>query len=260
MPPTADFPDVRRPDAATVLVSPWLVPAARFQQPAADAVLDAWEHQPRPDAMLALATFLSTDGSHVLNYAQWTDDEAHREWVRTRRPAAIRPIDEAIPGIRRPGLIRYRRYRSYVSEERATRAPGFLLTPAFATTGPDAQRALADAVLRMLAEQPIPGMLGAHFHFSHDGGRVLNYGEWADVSAWRAFTDSDAPARLRAAIEALSGVAPAPAVPVDAAPLNAVSFNDVSFNDVGAGTPGVPAVPGYVLHRSLVNVPPPQAR
>ena len=240
--PAVEFPDVRRPDAGTVLVSPWLVPDARFQRPAADAVLAAWEGQPRPAAMLALTTFLSTDGGHVLNYAQWTDDAAHREWVCTRRPAAIAPIDEALPGIRRPGVIRYRHHRSHVAGERATRTPEFVVTPTFATTGVEAQRALADTVLRKLAEEPVPGLLGAHFHLSQDGRRVLNFGEWRDRSAWLAFIGSAAPAQLRAAIEALPGVAPTPAVPA---------------GEAAAGTPGVLAVPAYVLHRSLVNVPSP---
>ncbi|MCZ0974956.1 hypothetical protein O1L55_34325 [Streptomyces albulus] len=100
MPPHAAapaFPDVRRPDAGTVLISPWLVPSDRFQRAAADAVLTAWEGEPRPAAMLALTTFLSTDGGHVLNYAQWTDDAAHREWVRTRRPAALAPSTRPSP-------------------------------------------------------------------------------------------------------------------------------------------------------------------
>ncbi|WP_189295492.1 hypothetical protein [Streptomyces albospinus] len=69
MPPATDFPDFRRPDAATVLVSAWLVPDAGSQRPAADAVLAGWERWRRPDAMLALSAFLSTDGGHVLNYA-----------------------------------------------------------------------------------------------------------------------------------------------------------------------------------------------
>ncbi|MEJ8650557.1 hypothetical protein WKI65_21255 [Streptomyces sp. MS1.AVA.3] len=56
MPRTAHFPEVRRGDAATVLVSPWLVPAAALQRAAADSVLAEREHQKRPDAMLALTT------------------------------------------------------------------------------------------------------------------------------------------------------------------------------------------------------------
>ncbi|ANZ16323.1 antibiotic biosynthesis monooxygenase [Streptomyces noursei] len=251
MPPTADFPDVRRPDAATVLVSPWLVPEARFQRPAADAVLAAWEDQPRPDAMLALATFLSTDGSHVLNYAQWTDDRAHREWVRTRRPAAIAPVDEAVPGIRRPGPTRYRRYRSHVPEERPAARPGFLATPVFATTGPDAQRALADTVVDLLGRARVPGLLGAHFHLAQDGGRVLNYAEWADASARREFLAGGTADRLRAAIDALAGVTAVPAVPVEHAE---------HAEHATAGGPARPPVSGYRLYKTLVNVPSPRPR
>ncbi|MFE7314464.1 antibiotic biosynthesis monooxygenase [Streptomyces sp. NPDC057555] len=248
MPLTTDFPDVRRPDAATVLISPWLVPEARFQRPAADAVLAAWEHQQRPDAMLALTTFLSTDGSHVLNYAQWTDDQAHREWVRTRRPAAIAPIDEALPGIRRPGLTRYRHYRSHVPEEHAAPRPAFVATPAFTTTGPEAQRALADTVVDLLDRARVPGLLGAHLHLAQDGDRVLNYAEWADASAWRGFATGGTADRLRAAIGALPGVTPAPAVP------------PVPAERPAADAPAHPPVATYRLHTSLVNVPPPQPR
>ncbi|MER6046898.1 antibiotic biosynthesis monooxygenase [Streptomyces sp. NPDC001793] len=253
MPSVTGLPDVRRPDAATVLVSPWLVPAARFQQPAADAVLDAWEHQPRPDAMLALATLLSTDGSHVLNYAQWTDDDAHREWVRTRRPAAIDPIDEAIPGIRRPGPTRYRHYRSHVPQDPAAPRPAFVTTPVFATTGPDAQRALADTVVDLLDRARVPGLLGAHFHVTPDGGRVLNFGEWTDASAWQSFRTGETSERLRAAIADLPGVTVAPAVPVGHPAAGGPARP-------AANGPAVPPAACYRPYRTLVNVPPPRAR
>ncbi|QHC25480.1 antibiotic biosynthesis monooxygenase [Streptomyces sp. GS7] len=245
MPLATDLPDFRRPDAATVLVSAWLVPDAGMQRPAADAVLAGWEHQRRPDAMLALSAFLSTDGGHVLNYAQWTDDAAHLEWAHTRRPAAVGRIDEALPGIRRPGLIRYRRHRSHVPEAPAATRPAFLTTPAFATTGPDAQRALADTVVGMLDRERVPGLLGAHLHLSRDGDRVLNIAEWADADAWREFTAGGAADRLRAAIGALPGVTPVPAVPVD---------------DPAATAPAAPSVARYRLHGTVVNIPSPRSR
>ncbi|WP_030375326.1 antibiotic biosynthesis monooxygenase [Streptomyces rimosus] len=230
------YPDVRRPDAGTVLVSPWIVPSPDLQRRAADSVLDAWEGQPRPDAMLSLSTFLSDDGSHVLNYAQWTDDDAHREWVRHRRPATVSRIDESIPGIRRPGVTRYTRYRSYAPEGTAGRPPGLLVTPTFATTGPAVQHALADLVIDALERERVPGLLGAHLHLSKDGGRVLNFAEWADTAAWREFAGGGAAARLRAAISAVEGVTADTAAPT---------------------APGRAGVTHYRLHRSLVNVPAP---
>ncbi|MET7796990.1 antibiotic biosynthesis monooxygenase [Streptomyces decoyicus] len=262
MPRTNDFPDARRGDAATVLVSPWLVPAAALQRAAADSVLAEWEHQERPDAMLALATFLSTDGGHVLNYAQWTDDDAHREWARTVRPAAVGRIDAAITGIRRPGRTRYRRHRSHVPEGPGRR-PAFLVTSAFATTGPDAQRALADTVVGTLDREPVPGLLGVHVHLSQDGARVLLYQEWAGASAWRESTGHGAPACLRATIGALEGVSPTPAVcaaPSAAVPPTAEHPAAPEARDPPdvpgvPGLPGVPDVPQYRLHASLLNIP-----
>ncbi|MFE0379987.1 antibiotic biosynthesis monooxygenase [Streptomyces inhibens] len=241
-----DFPDIRRDDAGTVLISPWIVPDASFQRPAADSVLAEWEHRQRPDAMLSLTAFLSTDGSHVLHYAQWTDDDAHREWGRTRRPAVVGRIDAAIPGIRRPGLVRYRRYRSYVPQRPVGRRPALLVTPAFATAGADAQRALADTVVDLLTREQVPGLLGAHFHLSQDGERVLNVAEWTDTSAWREFVDRGASARLRAAVDALKGVTPAPAVPAEPA---------TATDPGGPEAPQLPAVPRYQLYKSLINIP-----
>ncbi|MFF4949260.1 antibiotic biosynthesis monooxygenase family protein [Streptomyces chattanoogensis] len=240
LPELPRFPDFRRPDAATALVSSWILPDPGLARPAAEAILDGWEHQSRPEAMLSLSVFLSADGGHLLNYAQWTSDDAHRAWVRTRRPAVIGRIDEALPGIRRPGLVRYRRHRSYVPErtdEPVGRRPALLVTPAFATTGPGVQRALADTLADELARAEVPGLLGAHLHLSQDGGRVLNVAEWDGLPAWEAFVASEASARLRAAVAAMDGVTVAPAVP-DAPRM-----------------PGEPGVTHYRLHRSLVNVP-----
>ncbi|UKY52639.1 antibiotic biosynthesis monooxygenase [Streptomyces inhibens] len=242
-----DFPDFRRDDAGTVLLSPWIVPDAAFQRPAADSVLAEWEHRQRPDAMLSLTAFLSTDGSHVLHYAQWTDDDAHREWGRTKRPAVVGRIDAAIPGIRRPGLVRYRRYRSYVPPRPVGRRPALLVTPAFATAGADAQRALADTVVDLLTREQVPGLLGAHFHLSQDGERVLNVAEWTDTSAWREFVDHGASARLlRAAVDALAGVTPAPAVLAQPA--------TAADDPGGPEAPQLPAVPQYHLYKSLINI------
>ncbi|GAA3180617.1 MULTISPECIES: antibiotic biosynthesis monooxygenase [Streptomyces] len=231
MPRTSAFSDVRRADAATALISSWIVPDPAVQVAAADAVLDAWEAQERPDAMLSLTAFLSLDGTEVLHHAQWTDDEAHREWARAHRPAALAPVDAAIPGIRRPGLVRYRLGGSHVPDGVPASAPELLVTPVFTTTGPEAQHALTDTVLDALAEAQVPGLLGAYLFRSQDGSRVLNHAEWTDLAAWQAFADSPAPARIAARIAALDGVTP----------------------DSG----GPDGVRRYRLHGGLVNVAPP---
>jgi heme-degrading monooxygenase HmoA len=231
MPRTSAFPEVRRSDAATALISSWIVPDPAVQVAAADAVLDAWEGQERPDAMLSLSVFLGLDGTEVLHYAQWTSDEAHREWARAHRPAALAPVDAAIPGIRRPGLVRYRLDRSHVPATAPGRPPGLLVTPVFTTAGPDARRALTDTVLDALAEAQVPGLLGAHLHRSQDGSRVLNHAEWEDLAAWRAFADGPVSARIAERIAALDGVTP--------------------------DSTGAAGLRRYRLHGALVNVAPP---
>ncbi|MEV0323712.1 antibiotic biosynthesis monooxygenase [Streptomyces sp. NPDC050658] len=207
-PIAAAFPDVRRADAGTILVSSWIVPSPDVQSRAADLVIGEWERQERPDAMLSLTTFLSVDGGEVLNYAQWTDDDAHKEWVRTRRPAAIGRVDEAVPGIERPGVVRYALHGSYAPGEYTALSPGALVTPAFETEGPQAQRALSDAVIALLERIRPAGLLGAHWHLSKDGRKVLNYAEWQDMAAWQRFADGGGTHELRALIDTLEGVTP----------------------------------------------------
>ncbi|WP_217196668.1 antibiotic biosynthesis monooxygenase [Streptomyces buecherae] len=229
------LPDVTRPDAGTILTSRWVVSDPAHQRPAADSVVDSWERLDRPDAMLTLTTFLSTDGGHVLNYAQWTNDEDHHTFVRTQRPALVRAIDEELPGIERPGLTRYRLHDSYraPTTDGATdqdtgpaKQVGAVVTGEFETDGADAQRRLADEVIAGLREHPVPGLLAAHFHLSADGAGVLNYAEWTTLDAWHAFTQGSTLRGLAEIVESLPGVRP-----------------------LGSTT--------YLPYRSVVNVPAP---
>lgn len=186
------FPDVRRPDVGTILVGPWLVRSPSQQRPAADSVMDEWQHRDRPDALLSLTTFLSHDGSHVLNYAQWTSDAEHHSWLSTRRQALVGRIDEAFPDIQRPGPVRYMLYGSYSPKETAEREPGVVTAPTFTTDGPEAQRALADAALDWLERRRPTGLIAAHLHLAKDGTKVLNYMEWARASDQRSLTTDSA--------------------------------------------------------------------
>ncbi|MFD4631084.1 antibiotic biosynthesis monooxygenase [Streptomyces sp. NPDC058284] len=222
------FPDVRRADAGTILVSSWTLPAPGVQKQAADLVIEEWEQQERPAGMLSFTTFLSENGREVLNYAQWTDDDSYREWARAaRRPEGMSKVDRMVLGIERPGQVRYGLYRSYAPDEGPDGAPGALVTPTFETTGPDSQRAFVDNVIAILERTRPPGLLAAHFHTSKDGRRVLNHAEWRDMSAWRRFAEGGGTVELGTMIEALDGVTPAPTRP---------------------------SVPRYLPYKSLVNV------
>ncbi|MBB5936904.1 antibiotic biosynthesis monooxygenase [Streptomyces zagrosensis] len=207
------LPHVTRPDAGTILISPWVVSDPAHQRPAADSVVDSWERLDRPAAMLSLTTFLSEDGGHVLNYAQWTNDADHLTFVRTQRPALVRTIDDELPGIERPGLTRYRLHDSYLApaddSASGTDSPtGAVVTVDFETDGPTAQHLLTDTVVTGLRENPVPGLIAAHFHASTDGTRVLNYAEWTTLDAWRDFTRSTTSHNLAKTIATLPGIHP----------------------------------------------------
>ncbi|MFK4066980.1 antibiotic biosynthesis monooxygenase [Streptomyces sp. NPDC029674] len=222
------FPDVRRADVGTILVSSWTLPAPGVQKQAADLVIEEWEQQKRPAGMLSFTTFLSENGREVLNYAQWTDDDSHREWARAALNSEdMRGVDRMVLGIERPGEVRYSLYRSYATEERSESTPGALVTPLFETDGPDRQRAFIDGVVAILERTRPPGLLAAHFHTSKDGRRVLNHGEWTDMSAWRRFTEGGGTVELGVMLDGLEGVTPVPTQP---------------------------SVPRYLPYKSLVNV------
>ncbi|MET7359957.1 antibiotic biosynthesis monooxygenase [Streptomyces sp. NPDC005562] len=222
------FPDVRRADAGTILVSSWTLPAPGVQKQAADLVIEEWEQQERPAGMLSFTTFLSENGREVLNYAQWTDDDSYRRWTRAAKSAEDRgKVDRMVLGTERPGEVRYAIYRSYAPDEGADRDPGALVTPMFETEGPDSQRAFVDGVIGILERTRPPGLLAAHFHTSKDGRRVLNHAEWADLASWRRFNEGGGTVELAMMIDSLEGVTPAPTLP---------------------------AVPRYLPYKSLVNV------
>ncbi|RKT85520.1 Antibiotic biosynthesis monooxygenase [Saccharopolyspora antimicrobica] len=173
------LPEITRTDVGTILVSPWLVGTPERQRAAVDATIAEWKAAPWPEAFLSLNCFVSLDGETVLNYAQWTDDEAHREFVRTYRPTLVRGIDEVVPGIERPGLVRYRLRGSVIAD-----GPGGEVVAVFVSDadGPEhAERLVAEAQARLGTPPDLPpGLRAAHFHVSTDGSRVLVYEEWAD--------------------------------------------------------------------------------
>ncbi|MEU6266385.1 hypothetical protein [Saccharopolyspora shandongensis] len=176
-----EMPDITRSDVGTILVSPWLVGTPQRQRDAVDSTIAEWRVAPWPPAFLSLNCFVSDDGTKVLNYAQWTDDDAHREFVRTYRPTLVRGIDEAVPGIERPGLVRYRLHSSVVAAE--YRRGDLVAVFTYDTEDIEQARQLADAARGRITPELPPGLVAAHFHISVDGTRVLIYEEWADEAA-----------------------------------------------------------------------------
>ena len=94
-------------------------------------------------------------------------------------------LKEAVPSLEALPPVFYRRYRSATRPEAAE--PGCIVAVSVEFDGPDdaRQRAWVDTVFDALAAEasPAPGGIGAHFHVSLDGTRVLNYAEWVDEAA-----------------------------------------------------------------------------
>ncbi|OPC83504.1 hypothetical protein B4N89_23495 [Embleya scabrispora] len=198
------LPEVRRADVGTILVSPWIVGTPERQRAAAEATLGEWEGVPWPDGFLTLSCLLSVDGGRVLNYAQWTNDEDHRAFVRTTRPGMVRNIDEVVPGIERPGLIRYRLVGSAARSE----LPGEPVLVEVEEIEADDAPAARRWVERALAaaddgRAPVPGRVATHVHLDLGGTRGLAYTEWVDERAYEAFravpasTPAPAPSDVR---------------------------------------------------------------
>ncbi|MGW1376526.1 antibiotic biosynthesis monooxygenase [Streptomyces sp. NPDC002446] len=177
------FPKIRRPDAEAVLISEWDAGSPEGQRAVLDGVARAWAETPLPAGLLSRVLFAGTDGRSVLNYAQWTSDAAHREFVRgenTGLRERIAAVLEAAGDVGNSGPTRYRLYRSMLRQGEP-QTPGCVIRVAFRTTGHDAARELVDGLLDVLGGvQPGKGGIASHFHISEDGTRVVNYSEWTD--------------------------------------------------------------------------------
>ncbi|MFF3378945.1 antibiotic biosynthesis monooxygenase family protein [Streptomyces sp. NPDC002680] len=67
----------------------------------------------RRDPGLLSANFhVSRDGTRVLNYAEWTSDEAHRAFLAGATHTTTRRVSDDTPGVRPIGFKRYHLHRS----------------------------------------------------------------------------------------------------------------------------------------------------
>ncbi|UZJ30791.1 antibiotic biosynthesis monooxygenase [Streptomyces endophytica] len=179
------FPQVRRAGAGAVLISEWDAGSPEGQRAVLDGVARAWEGTPLPAGFLSRVLFAGTDGRSVLDYAQWTSEAAHEEFVRGADTGPRERIAGAPAATGEAGGsdTRYRLYRSLLPQGEPA-APGCVVRVAFRTTGHDAARELVDGLLDLIGGvQPGEGGIASHFHISEDGTRVVNYSEWTTAEA-----------------------------------------------------------------------------
>ncbi|MFG2597266.1 hypothetical protein [Streptomyces sp. NPDC048462] len=158
-------------------MSEWLTGTTERSRSAADALTDEWAAAKTPSGRLAQHIFLSTDGTGLLFYAQWTSDEDHLTWARAHRARAVSHIDALVPGIERPGLTRTRLTRSVVHD--AERPAGVFVVSTVAV----------DEVNVTVA--PASGLLAAHVHLTSDGERATIVAEWTDAASHEAVITGD---------------------------------------------------------------------
>ncbi|WP_020668157.1 hypothetical protein [Amycolatopsis nigrescens] len=186
------LPEITRPDAGLVLSSEWTVPAGR-QTDAMDAAMTAWEHTPWPDGLLSYTVYAGTDGTTLLHYSQWTGEDAVDKFSAVDPPERVRGILDAVPGIERHGVTRYRLHRSGGRHDPAE-PPGAIVVVGFETEDRAAATGLVDQLvdgrLDEAPDTPATTDLGVHFHVALDGHRILNYTQWPDEQAHQQVVDN----------------------------------------------------------------------
>lgn len=178
-------PDITRPDAALVVVGEFEVGGPAEQQRLFDASRAAWDTLPWPATLLSITWLASLDGRRAMAYVQWRDDSEFEAFGRTHRPVLAARLKEAVPALEATPPVFYRLYRSGTRPDAPE--PGCIVAVSVVFDGPDdaRQRAWVDTVFDALAAEASPpsGGIGAHFHVSLDGRRVLNYAEWVDEAS-----------------------------------------------------------------------------
>lgn len=178
-------PDLTRPDAALIVVGEFQVDGPGEQQRLFDASRTAWDTLPWPATLLSITWLAGLDGRRALAYVQWRDDSELETYGRTHRPVLAARLTAAVPSLEAAPPVFYRRYRSGTRPDAPE--PGCIVAVTVEFDGPDEarQRAWVDTVLEAVAAEvpPTAGGIGAHFHLSLDGTRVLNYAEWVDEAS-----------------------------------------------------------------------------
>ncbi|MYR46956.1 antibiotic biosynthesis monooxygenase [Streptomyces sp. SID5910] len=96
------------------VVATFDVDGAERQERIIESVVGALDHAPEEQhrGMLTAHFHASTDGSRVLNYAEWTSDEAHEAFLRGATRKATLRATGATPGVRPIGFKRYHLHHS----------------------------------------------------------------------------------------------------------------------------------------------------
>ncbi|WP_328416768.1 hypothetical protein OG542_37090 [Streptomyces violaceus] len=162
------LPDPTRPDAGLVLISEWHTQGREEQERVMSGVMDAWENSRLPTAYLSRYCLEGSDGRTILNYAQWTNSDAHRAFAAN--PQNQQTLGNAIQSLFTAGPPgRFTLHRSIALREAAVR---YLTTASYDTEGSATARELADKLAARSTAAAPSELIAEHFHISEDGQRL----------------------------------------------------------------------------------------
>lgn len=180
-----NYPNIIDFDMATALVSKWRVKKSEYQKAAGDAAIEVWDHVKWPEGLLSHSVYLGNDEHTIFQYSQWTGSEAIEAFTQKNLPKRAEIAHERVPGLERIEAIKYRHYRSMLSDH-PEREPGCIILVEFETGNHAIQKEFVDSLIETMESKKNLhhfGSIASHFHVSLDGNRVLNYAEFTSEQA-----------------------------------------------------------------------------
>jgi Antibiotic biosynthesis monooxygenase len=99
---------------ACMVIATFDVDSAERQDRIIGSLVEALDRAPdtQPPGMLSANFHASTDATRVLNYAEWTSDEAHLAFLDSAVRSTTMRVSGDVPGVRPIGFKRYHLFRS----------------------------------------------------------------------------------------------------------------------------------------------------
>lgn len=157
----------------------------RHQAALAETVTSFWNKVDRPDGLLSVTCYTSTDGRSVLIYAQWTSDSALRAWLDSGPDADSSVLAGVLPDVQITGPTRYQLAQvvrgSAVTDPDVV--PACFPVAFFEMPNSHEARKWIGNLLEAEGEtggqaRSYPGGIAANIHLSTEGTSVMIFSEW----------------------------------------------------------------------------------
>ncbi|HYH31778.1 MAG TPA: hypothetical protein VD903_15480 [Pseudonocardia sp.] len=181
--PHGQLPEIGRTIGGLVLIGTWRVGSTEAQQEAVVAVREAWARVGWPDGLLSHTVFVGSDGTTLVQYSQWANDEHARVFAGALKRDWTAVVDAAVPGLERIGVVPARVHGQAAGSLSGGR-PGCVVLVDIETESEEHAVRWLDAMLELgPVDTARTGLRAASFHISIDGRRVINLAEWTDEAS-----------------------------------------------------------------------------